>query len=251
MKYFYTLLIAIALTGANLFAQEDYTSENESAVAIFSFDRNRIFQGASLGFTGLSYGSDFMNTTVPDESKFFDVNMGNSITWEINPVEVDIRIVNEYFKVATGLGYMAKNFSLENNYMLYRDSNDVVTGTQLAEPTLKRNRFRTGYLTLPVFLYANTNRNPIKAFRFGVGVVGGIRLFQTYRRKWEDDGHTVKSNKNNNWNTNLFMLDARAVIGFGPLNIAFSYGLMPLFESGKGPEVAPFYVSIILTGYDN
>ena len=224
---------------------EDVSTENtkEKAVSIFSPNRNRVWQGFEIGFTGVSYSQSF-STDVPPGLEYFDPIEGNSINWSINPFELDVRIVDEYVKFSTGLGYIAKNFSLENNYFLYKDADGVTMGDQWASPRLERNRFRTGYITVPAMVFFNTNKDPMKAFRIGFGVVGGVKIFEAYRIKHNDEGHRTRVKYNGGYNAQTFMLDYRALVGIGGFNLYATYSSMSLFEDNKGPQVYPFTFGI-------
>ena len=222
----------------------DHHSEGSSrTVTLFSQKRNRVWQGFEIGFTGVSYTEEF-NTDIPDGLEYFDPIVGNSINWSINPFEMDVRIVNEYVKFSTGLGYIAKNFTLANNYVLTKDMDGNTVGYQDPTRTLVRNRFRTGYITAPAMLYFNTHTNPARAFRIGAGVVGGVKIFEAYRLKHYLDGHKTREKFNGGYNANPFLLDLRAIVGYGNVNLYATYSTQELFDSGKGPKVYPFTVGI-------
>ncbi|MFT4754479.1 MAG: hypothetical protein ACI85Q_002038 [Salibacteraceae bacterium] len=212
-------------------------------VSIFSQKRNRVWQGFEIGFTGVSYTPEF-NTEVPAGSEFFEPIVSSSINWAINPFELDIRIIGEYLKFSTGLGYTARNFTLANNYLLEKEGSGVTTGAQDATRKLDRNRFRTGYITIPAMLYFNSNKNPQKAFRMGGGIVYGARIFEAYRLKYDQNGHHSKEKYNGGYNANPILLDLRAVVGYGGINLYATYSTKGLFNPGFGPEVYPYTVGI-------
>tara|TARA_R110002050_G_scaffold149463_1_gene276063 strand:+ start:111241 stop:112098 length:858 start_codon:yes stop_codon:yes gene_type:complete len=223
--------------------EEKKEKTNTRVVSIFSTRRNRVWEGFEIGFTGVSYTSDF-NTSIPAGLEYFDPIESNSINWAINPFELDVRIINEYVKFSTGLGYMAKNFTLANNYLLTKDPDGITRGYQDHTRTLVRNRFRTGYITAPAMLYFNTDKDPSRAFRVGAGVVGGVKIFEAYRLKHYQNGHKTREKYNGGYNANPFMLDLRAVVGYGGMNLYATYSTQGLFDSGKGPEVYPFTIGI-------
>lgn len=224
---------------------EDEDENENHVISIYADNRSRVWQGFEIGFTGVSYSPDF-NTTVPSGSEFFEPIIGKSINWAINPFEMDIRIADEYIKFSTGLGYTARNFDLENNYRLTKDKEGNTVGFQDTKRTLVRNRFRTGYITIPAILFFNTSKNPQKAFRIGAGVVGGVKIFEAYRVKHYENGHRTREKYNGGYNANPFILDLRAIIGFGNVNIYATYATQTLFDSGKGPQVYPFTFGITL-----
>ena len=201
---------------------------------------------SEIGFSGFSYAEDF-DTDVPAGLEAWEVDVPNSINWAINPFEVDVRIINEYVKFSTGLGYNVRNFSLKNNYDIYKDGTGDTIAWSPSGNNLEKNRFRVGYLTVPAMIHFNTSTNAEKSFRVGAGVQGGLRLFQTYRWKFFEDGQKHKGNVNKNWETNFFTLDARAVVGYGGFNLYASYALTPLFDTDHGPELYPFTIGIAFT----
>ena len=222
---------------------EEKTEKTTRVVSVFATGRNRVWQGFEIGFTGVSYTPDF-NTTPTAGAEFFNPNVSNSINWGINPFELDVRIVNEYVKFSTGLGYTVKNFSLSNNYRLTKDPNGVITGYVDTVRTLERSRFRTGYITAPLMLHFNTSTNPSRSVRVGVGVVGGIDIFQAYRVKHYENGHKTREKYNGGFEANPFLLDIRGVVGYGGVNLFATYSTLGLFKSNMGPEVYPFTVGI-------
>ena len=227
----------------NTTSLDSNSNKEDKPISVFGTGRNRVFQGFEIGFGAFSYTSDF-STDVPDGMDAWEVDIANSINWSVNPFEVDIRIVDEYVKFSTGLGYTVKNFSLKNNYRISK-VNDSIQGV-VSTKDLEKNRFRTGYLTVPAMLYFNTNEDPEKAFRIGGGVLGGMRLFQTYRTKYFEDGQKIKGIVNKGWETNFFTADLRGVIGYGPINVYATYSLVPLFDTDRGPELYPYTFGISL-----
>lgn len=222
-------------------------SGSDKVVTFCGNKRNHVFQGFEIGFTGVSYTKDF-NTSLPEDTKYFDPIVENSINWSVNPFELDVRIVNEYVKFSTGLGYNVKNFTLANNYRLYRDPNTgVVTGEQDPNHFLKRNRFRTAYITVPGMIHFNTNVDPKKSFRIGAGAVLGVKIFEAYRLKYNYNGSNVREKYNSGFNANPYLVDLRGVIGYGTTNIYATYSLNGLFKDDQGPEVYPFTVGIAFT----
>jgi len=227
----------------NLFGGSDKDRSDRSA-SFFGGERNRIFGGLEFGVSGFSYGSDF-TTSAPDELEGWELNYGRSINWAINPVELDVRLINEHVKFSTGLGFNVRNFSFRNNYRLFKANDSIAAG--ISGVDLEKNRLRVGYLTVPAMLYFNSHKDPSKAFRIGAGAQAGLRLFQTYRTKHFADGQKFKDRTNRGWNTNLLTLEGRGVVGYGPVNLYATYSFVQLFEDDRGPELYPFTVGISFT----
>lgn len=237
----------VILNGKKIIIISDETNKDETeddrVVSTFGTRRSRVWQGFEIGFTGVSYTENF-NTEIPAGSEFFDPHVGKSINWAINPFELDIRIVGEYVKFSTGLGYNVKNFDLQNNYRLQIDTSGVTSGYQDTTNTLARNRFRTGYITAPLMLYFNTSEDPNRAFRIGAGVVFGVKIFEAYRIKHYEDNHRTREKYNGGYNANPYMMDLRAVVGYGGVNFYATYSTQTLFNDAKGPVAYPFTFGI-------
>jgi hypothetical protein len=217
---------------------------SDNVVSFSGRKRNHVFQGFEIGFTGVSYTKDF-NTSLPENVKYFDPIVTNSINWSVNPFELDVRIIDEYVKFSTGLGYNVKNFTLANNYRLYRDPNSgITTGEKDPDHFLTRNRFRTAYITVPAMLQFNTNPNPKKSFRIGAGALFGVKIFEAYRLKYNSSGSNTREKYNSRFNANPYLVDLRGVIGFGTMNFYGTYSLNGLFKDNLGPEVYPFTVGV-------
>lgn len=221
----------------------------DETIAFFKTGRNRVFQGIEFGASGFAY-NDFFAFNVPANEKGFELNNATSIHWSINPIEMDVRIISEYFKFSTGFGYSAKNYSFSNNYLL-NVQNDFVTATEVDEPDFSRNRLRIGYLTVPTLFHLNTSSKPSQAVSFVFGAVTGIKLFETYRVKYVADGQAVRTNINRNWNVNQFNIDARAGIAYGGFQLFAAHTVTRLFRRGRGPQLYPFTVGLsVNTSFD-
>ncbi len=221
---------------------EDDEADSETTISFSAGDRNRVFQGFEFGFSSFSYDRSF-DTDIPDDMEYMDLNVGKSINWAINPFEMDVRLIKEYVKFSTGIGYNVKNFSFSGDSYLVKADNDSIMGIDSGKD-LKKNRLRVGYITVPAMLHFNTSKNSGRAFRVGVGVQGGLKLYQTYRTKYFEDGHKTKQKQNGGWNTRDFILDGRAVVGYGPINLYANYALASLFKKDKGPEVYPYTIGV-------
>lgn len=233
----------------DLFMEIPDSLKRDETIAFFKTGRNRVFQGIEIGASGFGYG-DLFSFNVPDGQRGLELNNATSVHWAINPVEMDVRIIGEYFKFSTGLGYSVKNFSLANNYMLSIDD-DIVNAVRLDEPDFSRNRFRTGYLNVPLLFHFNTSSRPSNSISFAFGAVTGIRLFETYRLKYVDDGQRVRHNTSRNWNTNQFNVDARAGIAYGGFQLFATHSIVPIFRKNYGPELYPFTIGLSLnTSFD-
>jgi hypothetical protein len=217
-------------------------SSKDGAVNMFYQGRNRVFQGFDFGFSTMAYSEDYFDTDVPEGLEWTEVNTINSINWALNFVEADIRLIGEHLKFSTGLGYNVKNFSFENDSTMLK-VNNTITGLDLGND-YDKNRFRTAYLTVPAIIHLNTNKNPERSFRVGAGVIGGLRVFQTYRTKLKQDGQKTKTSTKGGWNANDFILDARGLVGFGSVNLYVNYSLTPLLENDRGPEMYPISFGI-------
>lgn len=218
--------------------------KRDETVSFFEGGRSRVFQGFEIGVSGFSY-NDYFSFNSPAGQRGYELDNATSIHWAINPFEMDVRIIGEYFKFSTGLGYSVKNFSFANNNLLRVSNGPVVSSEVDIEAwDFSRNRFRTGYINLPLLFHLNTRSRPSKSVGFVFGAVTGLRLFEIYRVKYFEAGQRVDYNISRNWKTNRFNLEARAGITYGGIQLFATHFVNPLFTKNVGPDLFPFTIGL-------
>jgi hypothetical protein len=216
------------------------------------------WSGIELGVNGLLTSSN--STSLPKELNYMELDYSKSLVWNINFADVSWSwlkhdVGEEYrkrsFGLCSGLGISFRNYSFENNSQLV-NVNDSTFGVLDTNQTYSKNKLRTSYLRLPVMLEFYTLRkkgSKVKnGFHFAAGVVGGLRMGTSYKTKQKINGNEKTKNKiKDDFNLAPFLLDAEVRVGYVGIDVFASYGLTPLFEDGKGPELYPITIGLSLT----
>jgi hypothetical protein len=98
-----------------------------------------------------------------------------------------------------------------------------------------------------LLLEFQTHEKMKKAFHFGLGVVGGYRIGANLKQEYELNGYDSEGKFKGHYQLSPFQAYATFRMGYGNrFNVFANYGLTPVFESGKGPDLRPFTVGIYL-----
>lgn len=190
--------------------------------------------GVDFGFTVLM--NDAGGSTFPADP-YLKNDIARSHVWNFNILEHKFKIVKEYVGLTTGLGFSLNQVSFDNNFIL-GTSSDSTFAIQDTIIGYDKNKIRATYLTVPLLLEFNTNKNNDKGFYLAAGVVGGLRIASRYKTVHKMDGEKVKAVQKGDYNLNPFKLDATVRLGYGTFGAFASYNLLPLFESGSMASVA-------------
>lgn len=184
-------------------------------------------------------------TTLPDGAKWLDIDEARSLSWSFNLYEQKIRIVKDYVGIITGVGLTYNSYGLKNNVSVLSNSDSTYAVTVPDSLyTFDKNKLRTTYIKVPVMLEFNTSVDPKRSFHIAAGVIGGVRIGSITKQEYKIDDSKNKDRVKDDFNFSPITLDAAVRIGYGNLTLFANYGLTPLFEDNKGPEVYPFTVGI-------
>lgn len=197
-------------------------------------DNEAHWAGVDFGFTVLmnqAGGTTFLG------EPYLKNDIARSHVWNFNILEHKFKIVKEYVGLTTGLGFSLNQVSFDNNYIfgVAGDSTFAIQDTIIG---YDKNKIRATYLTVPLLLEFNTNKNNDKGFYLAAGVVGGLRIASRYKTVYKMDGDKIKSVQKGDYNLNPFKLDATVRLGYGDFGAFASYNLLPLFENGAMANAA-------------
>lgn len=184
--------------------------------------------GIDFGFNVLTDGS--FGRTFPGEP-YLGNDIARSQVWNLNILEHKFKIVKEYVGLTTGLGFSFTQVGFDNNYVI-ADMGDSLVAEIDTVISYKKNKLRAAYLTVPLLLEFNTNKNNDKGFYLAAGVVGGYRIGSSYKRVYEVAGDKRKDKQRGGYNLNPLKLDLTARLGYGDFGAFVSYSMLPLFEQG-------------------
>lgn len=182
--------------------------------------------------------------TMDSTSNWLELNNGRSLAWRMQVLAANFPIYKNYIKIKTGLGFAWNGYGLKNDVtMQTRDSSAVYATVVDSAISYTKNKFRASYMTVPLLLELNSDKDE-REFHLSVGAIGGWNMGSLIRQKWQDGDHDMDYKHKGDFNVNPFTLDATARIGYKNFTLFAIYGLTPLFEKNKGPEVYPVTVGL-------
>lgn len=212
----------------------------------FEVDRNvDVFETDWLLFD-LGYNT-YINSDMEFDVPAHYETLGNQKTW--GSWDVNLHMFRS--RVNMFKGYVNLNWGLSwewHNYM-YRGNSfpvaqmDTFTLAESAIP-LKKNRFSTTHLTLPVILGFETRPwDTENSFRMGFGYSPGLLVKGKTKIKSEDGVTKIKDNYNLEA---PFRHEVNVMIGYGDFNVYASYDLNSMFAEGEGPELYPVSIGLVI-----
>ncbi|HVN58373.1 MAG TPA: hypothetical protein VMT63_08765 [Bacteroidales bacterium] len=198
--------------------------------------------GVEWGFA--NYLTNNYSFVIPDDIYYMDLFSSKSEFLNINFAQQSIGL-SRHFGLVTGLGL---------NWDFYRFSgqNTIVAGTNgvirdsVPSQSLKKSKFRTMYLTVPLILEGQIRTSGSRII-VGAGVIGGVKLWSS--TKMITTGND-KLKATDDFSMNLLRWGPTVRIGYGSLQIISTYYVTPLFKKGKGPgghDLNPFEIGLSFT----
>ena len=208
--------------------------------------RTNKFAGVDLGINGfLSPGN---SVDLQKEAQFLELDYSKSLEVSINFWEKYIPIAKEKFGIMTGMGLKYNNYAIDKNVRVVNENN-ITTFTVDSARELKKNRFKTTSVQVPLMLETNIGKDAAHSFHLAAGGMVNWRIGSKTKQKYKEDGDNFKKKDRNDFNINPFQFAAVARIGYGDFTLYASYNLTPLFDKNKGPEVYPFTVGLSLVSF--
>jgi hypothetical protein len=186
-------------------------------------------------------GFDF---TLPDEIYYMDLHSAKSHTFNINFVQQCIGF-GRHVGMVTGLGLSWIDYRFNGDNNIQKGANGVIEMLD-PEQSLKKSKFQTTYLTLPV-LFEGQIPADNHHMNIAAGVIGAVKLYSGTKMTL-DAGDKIKTN--DDLSMSVVRLGATARIGFGNFQIFSTYYFTPLFKTGKGPggyDLYPVEIGMALT----
>ena len=184
-------------------------------------------------------------TDLGADADWLDIDEARSLSWSFNIYEQKIRIVKDYVGLITGVGITYNSYGLKNNVSVLSNSDSTYAVTVPDSLyTFDKNKIRTTYVKVPLMLEFNTSSDPDRTFHLAAGVVGGVRIGSITKQEFKVDDAKHKNRVKDDFNFSPLTLDAAVRVGYKNLTLFANYGLTPLFEDEKGPEVYPLTVGV-------
>lgn len=186
-----------------------------------------------------SFGTSFPN------DRQWENDPGKSFVWNLNLLDHKFNIYKNYFGVTTGLGFSFTQIGFKNNYLLFENADSLWAVSDTINSYTK-NKLRATYLQVPLLLEFASSGDDDRAFYLAAGVVGGVRIGSSVKRKVEREGFQSKEKVRGTYGLNAFKLDALVRMGYGNWGVFASYNMLPLFDTKKTTEVYPLTFGLSL-----
>src|SRR5690554_711620 len=210
---------------------------------------NAHWAGIELGMN-LFHQQDYslyqsMDEIVPDE--FMELRYGKSLSVNVNIFEWAFTNENKNFGVVTGLGFSFMDYTFNQPITIAkREGDGIIMPFDLESDGLKKSKLSISYITAPLMLEVKTPlRMGNSRLYLAGGVIGGVYLGSHTKYKYDN----IKEKSRSNFNLNQFKYDLTGRIGFGDFTVFVNYGMTPLFNDNRGPELKPFTVGISLVNF--
>ncbi len=204
------------------------------------------WSGVELGMNAYLTPGNSIN--MDKKYQYMELKYEKSFNFNINFFQQSFNIIGEHFGVLTGMGLQWYNYRFSNNTILTNDSNKIGgyynTDTKR---TYSKSKLTASYLVIPILFEYQTNPfHNTNSFHISAGVIGGVRLSSHSKQVYKTGNSTNKPKVYDSFYLQPFRLDATARIGWGPLNIYANYSIIRMFRKGRGPQLYPFTVGLIL-----
>ncbi|MEX2596522.1 MAG: outer membrane beta-barrel protein [Salibacteraceae bacterium] len=199
--------------------------------------------GIRIGVNGFLHNNGL---PLPTQDQPLELNYGKSVSWDINLFEKDFMLYKQHIELVTGLGMHFANYTFKSEYTTLVNT-DPFSYAVDSTKVLTKNKLKATYITAPLMLGFSTHKDENKAFRFAFGGQVSWRIGSRLKQEYSENGSVFKPRIKSDFDLTPFLFHGVASIGYGPMNVYASYGLNPLFESGKTTaDLIPFDIGLQL-----
>ena len=223
--------------------------------------------GVDLGVNG--FVTPEFNTNFGAANDYLSLRYEKSLNVNINFLEKNIPL-NKANTVGfvTGMGLSLKDYRFTNPVYLYPNDN-TLSGYYIHGTSVRKSKLSVAYLTVPLLLEFQSNEyKRSRRFFISLGVIGNLMLrshskiyFNTANQHYylkdpatgtlQPEVFTTPNTGSRNiqkrvggFYLNPFRVDATLRMGFSWLSLYATYGLTPMFQSARGPELHQWSLGI-------
>ena len=245
-----TTLLALftCLVGINsLKAQDTIPAQTVSKVQADSVFKNEKekkirFNGHVAGIYGgfITFGkSDY---SAYKQKDFMKLKLQTSYTVALNVIEINIGLqkVRNNIGIVAGIGAEFQNMEFSNKVAIRKDKKGIIEPFTYDEGTISSSRLRILSANVPLMLEFQMPAHARSRFHIGMGVVGSYNFITQTKVKIKENTFPHKSktfNSTKDLNIPRFNFDLMAQMGGNHFALWARYGLTPLFDKDKGPEL--------------
>lgn len=209
------------------------------------------WSGFELGINGFMDNNQSMTQT--GEIAWMDLKQGRSWNTNINFTQYSIGFGTDKAGLVTGLGLEFNDYHFSNPISL-----KVVDGVTVVDSSyiqagyrVEKTKITMLHLTLPLLLEFQLPMGEKRKDRIYIsaGVVSGVRL-GSHTKVVYDDGSRRKDKNRGDFNIATLRYGLTARMGYKGIRLFANYYPVQLFEKGKGPELYPFAIGLVLVPFD-
>lgn len=221
----------------------DITDVTKNGINFWQDDFSGHWAGFDFGFN-MFLNEDYTGY----EEAFMENDVFRSNSAYINIVQQSIGLQKNSNKIGlvTGLGLHLQSYRLDDNTTITKGDDGIIYPEYLYFNENQKSKLSIESITLPLLLEIQI---PVNHFDNRVyvsaGVMGSLRLSSHTKIKYKDD-KKEKLKVVDDFSMHRFKYSVMMRAGYRWINVFATYDLVPLFETGKGPELTPFTFGITL-----
>jgi len=209
------------------------------------------WSGFELGINGFMDKNHSMTQT--GDIAWMDLKQARSWNTNINFTQYSIGFGTDKAGLVTGLGLEFNDYHFSNPITLKVENGVTVVDSSYIQAGYKveKTKITMSHLTLPLLLEFQIPMGEKRKDRIYIsaGVIGGVRL-GSHTKVVYDDGSRHKDKNRGDFNIATLRYGLTARMGYKGIRLFANYYPVQLFEKGKGPELYPFSVGLVLVPFD-
>lgn len=212
--------------------------------------KHHYFNGhlAGIGIAMNGYLDSEGREELPPGYEFMELNQQKSVEVTIYPWQESVRLFGSWFGLTTGLGVQYNNyrFNIETYADIQEPGRDWFPELN-EETSVSKSKLMMLHLNVPVMAELQIpERHRSNNLFISGGIVGGVRLQSHTKLVYNNDEGRQKKKKRDDMGLPTFRYGVMAKAGFGNFSVYGTYYPEPMFKEGKGPELYPYSVGIML-----
>lgn len=208
--------------------------------------------GVELGYNG--YVNANGSTNLGPDAAFMELNHQKSTTFGINFLQYNIGLQKQKnnLGVVVGAGLTWYNYRTDAPYRFERDpSTGSTIGVPLPnEQSVSKNKITSAFINIPLLLeWQFPASEDTHRFFISAGPYCGFRMWGHSKIVYHESGVRHKSHSSKNININPFQYGMMVRMGYRWLKMYGTYNFSTLYTDGKGPELHPYTVGLMLLSF--
>ncbi len=184
---------------------------------------------------------------------WLDLKQERSWNTNINFTQYSIGFGTNKAGLVTGLGLEFNDYHFSNPISLKVGNGVTVVDSSYIDAGYRVDKAKLTmlHLMLPLLLEFQLPMGEKRKDRLYIsaGIIGGVRL-GSHTKVVYDDGTRRKDKNRSDFNISTLRYGLTARMGYKGIRLFANYYPVQLFEKGKGPELYPFAVGLVLVPFD-